>query len=103
SKEEVAICNCCPCCCPNSRNVQTGAVVNATHYLAKINSDLCVGCGTCIEKCYNNALFLNDDNKAERIEDFCIGCGVCAYFCPENAISMIEGPRMVKMLPPRKN
>ena len=103
SKEEVAICNCCSCCCPNSRNVQTSAVVNATYYLAQINLDLCIGCGTCVEKCYNSAIILNDDTKAERIEEFCIGCGVCAYFCPENAISMIEGMRMVRMLPPRKN
>ncbi|MFX1320158.1 MAG: ATP-binding protein [Promethearchaeota archaeon] len=103
SKEEVAICNCCSCCCPNSRNVQNNAVVNATFYLAQIDPDLCIGCGTCIEKCYNNAIFLNDENKAERIKEFCIGCGVCAYFCPENAISMVEGFRMVRMLPPRKN
>ncbi len=103
SREEVAICNCCSCCCPNSRNVQTNAVVNATFYLAQINLDLCLGCGTCVEKCHNSAIFLNDDNKAEIIGEFCIGCGVCAYFCPENAISMIEGMRMVRMLPHRKN
>jgi len=26
-----------------------------------------------------------------------------AYHCPENAISLIEGQRMVRMLPPREN
>ena len=46
---------------------------------------------------------LNNDDKAERIEEYCAGCGVCAYHCSENAISLIEGPRMVRMLPPRKN
>lgn len=102
SKEEVAICTCCSCCCPNSRNVQPGPVVNATNYLAQINPDLCAGCGTCIEECYNNAIFLNDDNIAERIEEYCVGCGVCAYFCPENAISLIEGSRIVRILPPKK-
>ncbi|MFX1392707.1 MAG: ATP-binding protein [Promethearchaeota archaeon] len=102
-KEEVAICNCCNCCCPNSRNVAFIAVTNATNFLAEINQDLCVGCGTCIEKCHNNAIILNDDNKAERIEKYCIGCGVCAYFCPENAISMLEGKRIVSIQPPRRN
>ena len=77
-------------------------VANATNYLSSIDQDLCVGCGTCVEKCYNNAIYLNDDNKAERIEEYCVGCGVCAYLCPENAISMIEGQRIVRMTPPRR-
>jgi NAD-dependent dihydropyrimidine dehydrogenase PreA subunit len=103
SKEEVAICNCCSCCCLTARDCLIFPVVNATNYLASIDEDLCIGCGTCVDMCYNKAIQLNDDNKAERIEEFCVGCGVCAYHCPENAISLIEGPRMVRMLPPRKN
>ena len=101
NKEEVAICNCCNCCCLTARDCLIFPVANATNYLASIDHDLCIGCGTCVEKCYNNAIELKD-NKAERIEKFCIGCGVCAYFCPENAISLIEGPRIVRMLPPKK-
>ena len=102
SKEEVAICNCCSCCCLTARECLIFPVANATNYLASIDYELCIGCGTCVEKCYNKAIELNDDNKAERIEEFCIGCGVCAYFCPENAISLIEGPRIVRILPPNK-
>jgi len=102
NKEEVAICNCCNCCCLTARDCLIFPVANATNYLASIDHDLCIGCGTCVEKCYNKAIELNEDNKAERIEEFCIGCGVCAYFCPENAISLIEGPRIVRMLPPKK-
>jgi ferredoxin len=103
NKEEVAICNCCSCCCLTARNCLVFPVVNSTNYLASIDHDLCVGCGTCVEKCYNKAIELNEDNKAESFEEFCIGCGVCAYFCPENAISLIQGPRVVRMLPPKKN
>ncbi len=102
TKEEVAICNCCSCCCLTARDCLIFPVVNATNYLASIDEDLCIGCGTCVEKCYNHAIELNDDNKAERDEEFCVGCGVCAYHCPENAISLIEGKRIVRMLPPRK-
>ncbi|MFX1376578.1 MAG: ATP-binding protein [Promethearchaeota archaeon] len=102
SKEEVAICNCCNCCCLTARDCLIFPVVNATNYLASINEDLCIGCGTCVDICYNKAIELNDDDKAERIEEFCVGCGVCAYHCPENAISLIEGQRTVRMLPPRK-
>jgi ferredoxin len=100
-KEEVAICNCCSCCCLTARECLILPTANATNYIASIDSNLCIGCGTCVEKCYNKAIVLNDDNKAERFEDFCVGCGVCAYFCPENAISLIESPRIVRMLPPK--
>ena len=102
TKDEVAICNCCSCCCLTAKNCLIFPVVNANNYLASIDEDLCIGCGTCVEKCYNKAVKLNDDDKAERDEEFCVGCGVCAYHCPENAISLIEGPRIVRMLPPRK-
>jgi len=51
----------------------------------------------------DKAIELNDDGKAEREEEFCVGCGVCAYHCPESAISLVEGPRLVRMLPPRRN
>ena len=102
TKDEVAICNCCSCCCLTAKNCLIFPVVNANNYLASIDEDLCIGCGTCVEKCYNKAVKLNDDDKAKRDEEFCVGCGVCAYHCPENAISLIEGPRIVRMLPPRK-
>ena len=102
-KEEVAICNCCSCCCLTARECLIFPTANATNYLASIDHNLCIGCGTCVEKCYNKAIQLNNDNKAERFEEFCVGCGVCAYFCPENAISLIEGPRIVRMLPPKIN
>jgi NAD-dependent dihydropyrimidine dehydrogenase PreA subunit len=101
--EEVAICNCCNCCCMTARDCLIFPVVNETNYLAEIDEDLCIGCGTCVDLCYNKAIELNDDDIAERIEEYCAGCGVCAYHCPENAISLIEGPRMVRMIPPRKN
>ncbi|MFX1503893.1 MAG: ATP-binding protein [Promethearchaeota archaeon] len=103
SKEEVAVCNCCNCCCLNARECLIFPTANATNYLAEIDPDLCIGCGTCIEMCHNKAIELNDDNKAERIEEYCIGCGVCAYFCPENAISLIEGPRIVRLFPEIKS
>ncbi|MHA2399558.1 MAG: ATP-binding protein [Promethearchaeota archaeon] len=103
SAEEVAICNCCNCCCMTARDCLIFPVVNETNYLASIDEDLCIGCGTCIDLCYNKAIELNDDNIAERVEEYCAGCGVCAYHCSEKAISLIEGPRMVRMLPPRKN
>lgn len=101
---EDAICNCCSDCCPQGGGFMVTPTANYTNYIAQINLDLCIGCGTCVEKCHELIIELNDDNIAERDEERCIGCGVCAYFCPENAISMVKTPlRIVRIMPPRQN
>jgi len=103
SKEEVAICNCCSCCCPTSSQHAPFPNVNLSNYIAEVDQDACIGCGTCVEKCFNGVLELNDEDKAERVREECVGCGVCAYFCPENAINLIEGPlRRIEIYPPKK-
>jgi len=96
-RDETSICNCCSCCCGQAG----GPTANATNYLAQVNQDLCIGCGTCVEKCHTSSMLLNEDGKAENIVENCIGCGVCAYFCPENAISLVEDERIVRIMPPR--
>ena len=102
-RDETSICNCCECCCATFEMWRTGAIsmINSTNYLSSIDESLCVGCGTCVEKCPVKAIELNDDNKAERNAEWCIGCGVCAHFCPENAISLLEGMRKVYVPPPK--
>jgi len=103
SKDETSVCNCCKDCCGTFELWKNGVLpmVNATNYLAKTDEDLCVGCGTCVEKCPVDAIELNDDGKAERNENWCIGCGICAHFCPEGAISLLEGQRTVFVPPPK--
>ncbi|MHA1467520.1 MAG: ATP-binding protein [Promethearchaeota archaeon] len=99
--EEVAICNCCSCCCPVSKPHAILPAITIANYVAKIDEDECIGCGTCVEKCHNQVLELNDDGKAELVGEECIGCGVCAYFCPENAIALEQIPKKrVMILPP---
>jgi NAD-dependent dihydropyrimidine dehydrogenase PreA subunit/DNA-binding Lrp family transcriptional regulator len=100
SKDEVAICNCCSCCCPTSKVSVTFPNVNIASFTIDIDQDLCTGCGTCVEKCFNQVLELNEHGRAEQVGEECIGCGVCAYLCPENVISLIEGPhRRVNIIP----
>ncbi|MFW9941954.1 MAG: 4Fe-4S binding protein [Candidatus Thorarchaeota archaeon] len=99
---EDAICNCCSDCCPQGGGFMVRPVANYTNFLSQINPELCIGCGTCVEKCHQLIIELNEDGIAERDEERCIGCGVCAYFCPENAISMVKTPlRIVRIMPPR--
>lgn len=101
SKEETSICNCCRCCCANGVDNMIAPLINVTNFLAMVNDEICIGCGTCVEKCHTYAAYLNDDKKARKKEEHCIGCGVCAHFCPQNAITMVEGERIVR-IPPKK-
>ena len=98
-REEDSICNCCSDCCGQAKNITS----NLSNFIARVDHDLCIGCGTCVEKCYSGAKELNNEGKAETIEERCIGCGICAAFCPEGAISLVENQRVVRLAPPRSN
>ena len=92
-----AICNCCKCCCGIFQFYHRGIMPFHTisSYIAEVNVDDCIGCGTCVEKCPMEALDL-EDNIAVLDKDKCIGCGVCAHHCPEEAITLERtGPRDV--------
>lgn len=102
TKDETSICNCCRCCCGNSVDNMIFPITNATNYLAVVDKDLCIGCGKCVDVCHTGSAYLNDDKKADRVKDTCIGCGVCAQFCPVDAISLVEGERIVTILPQKK-
>ena len=48
----------------------------------------CIGCGTCIETCKQNALKLEEDGlHIDR--DKCISCGDCEAACPSTALSIL--------------
>jgi len=51
-------------------------------------SRFCIGCGTCIKTCPNNALTL-ENGKAVVDHKLCILCGYCNPVCPEFAIRLI--------------
>ncbi|MFW9824359.1 MAG: 4Fe-4S binding protein [Candidatus Thorarchaeota archaeon] len=96
-REEDSICNCCSDCCGQAK----GMTSNFSNFLARVDPDICTGCGICVEKCYSGAKELNDEGKAETNEERCIGCGICAAYCPDGAISLVEKPRVVRLAPPR--
>ena len=105
TKEETSICNCCVDCCATFELWRDGVMplINSTYYLSSVHEELCVGCGTCVEKCTVGAIYLNDNDKAEVDKVRCIGCGLCAHFCPQGAIELLEGMRTVYVPPLREN
>lgn len=48
----------------------------------------CEGCGACITRCPNKAVFRNDSGLADVDHDVCLTCGYCAPVCPVRAIIM---------------
>lgn len=49
----------------------------------------CEGCGDCLERCPNRAIFRNRSGLAEVDYESCLTCGYCAPVCPVRAIIMI--------------
>lgn len=100
SRDETSICSCCTCCCGNAHDNTIAGTANEAWFLAVIDHEQCVGCGTCVEHCNAKALTMGDDDKPVLDEELCIGCGYCAYLCPENAVGLSQSHRVVYVTPP---
>ena len=96
------ICSCCKCCCGLFRYHHNGTwpYQTVTSYISKFDSELCNGCGVCVEKCPMENITLKDNIAIP--DKKCIGCGVCTHFCTQNAFKLHRtGPRNVFVLPKR--
>ena len=88
------ICACCGCCCGVLRiqKMLPAPAKNWAHnYYAVIDTELCTGCGTCVERCQIDAITMDEQNDCSVINlDRCIGCGNCVVTCPAEAIKMVK-------------
>ncbi|MEW6079089.1 MAG: 4Fe-4S binding protein [Thermodesulfobacteriota bacterium] len=102
-KDEMAVCNCCKCCCETFNSFYRGGVPTITYtaYIARVDAGTCTGCESCVEICPMEAIAMADG--VARIDDpRCIGCGVCAYHCPAEALTLERtGQRHVFVPPPK--
>lgn len=48
----------------------------------------CTGCGTCVEKCHQNAMEIIH-GKAEVDSEKCLVCGYCGAYCPQFCIKVV--------------
>jgi electron transport complex protein RnfB len=90
SKHLSNICNCCSCCCASMRGITQKGLdkhkfLNAM-FESIVNEELCVSCGTCVDRCPVGAIEIDDFAVVSR--EKCLGCGLCATACPEEAINM---------------
>ena len=84
------ICNCCSCSCIFlSNHVKKGLnLLSPSRYLARVDQELCVGCGTCQERCPSGAIRLTAAGRAQVDSRLCLGCGVCTPTCETKAVDL---------------
>ena len=93
-KDILNICCCCDCCCAVLRNLKKfdrPADYAQSQFQARIDSELCIACGTCSERCQVDAIVEKEDVMAVDTGR-CIGCALCVPTCSEEAISLVSKP-----------
>ncbi len=86
------ICSCCSCCCHSLSAALRFGYSDHVFYSTMIacqDSELCIHCGECIDRCQFKARYLDDDRLQFEPEK-CSGCGLCLKNCPNDAITMIR-------------
>ena len=89
------LCHCCDCCC----NVMGAAIRygvahqlrNPSRYRARVDSESCVGCQNCIDRCFFGAIEMKKVSSSKKLKAFvdeekCMGCGLCVIGCEQKAL-----------------
>lgn len=103
SQHPLGICCCCGCCCDvlvNQKMFDSPAQYFASNFYAELDSNACIDCGICEERCNMDAIG-NKNDKYEVDLTRCIGCGNCSSACPVEAITLLK--KQEEILPPKNS
>lgn len=101
TKDPFCICICCGCCCgvlKAAKQFQNPAKLFSTNYFAEVDTESCIGCKNCVERCQMEAITI--ENKIAIIDlGRCIGCGLCVTTCPTKTLRLIKKEK--ETVPPK--
>lgn len=68
--------------------------------IENIDSDLCIGCGICIDCCAMDVIRMDEQNRKAVIKypEDCMLCLVCEQECPVDAIYVSPEKRVLPLL-----
>ena len=66
----------------------------------RVQKDLCVGCGLCVDACSMEILEVDDRVSIMLDADKCIECGSCVRACPKGAITVsnVSAPKKKRVI-----
>ena len=90
SKDCEIICQCAVECCGllgfiNLVGGTGDAMAAVSHYTMEVDTEKCIQCGMCGEKCVMHSLTYDPETGFPVVGKTCVGCGVCALTCPVEA------------------
>jgi Fe-S-cluster-containing hydrogenase component 2 len=91
-QEPTFMCACCNDCCQvlgMAKAFPKPADVLGSNFFAEVNTELCTGIGTCVDRCPMEAVFMDNGFASVNLAR-CIGCGLCVPTCPEDAIYLVQ-------------
>jgi Pyruvate/2-oxoacid:ferredoxin oxidoreductase delta subunit len=103
------VCYCCPDACEMLYSYTQSDrldLVEPNRFEAAVDTDSCIGCQVCVERCPFNAVEMvkvsgSKKLKASIVSENCKGCGVCVVGCKQKAMHL-EVVRPKEYMLPRK-
>ncbi|TFG24408.1 MAG: 4Fe-4S dicluster domain-containing protein [Promethearchaeota archaeon] len=103
SQKPEFICCCCRCCCgilSMQKLIPNPIKFWRSNYYAEIDTELCEGCKTCVERCQVDAIMIKKSKNIAKVNfNRCIGCGNCVTTGPTHAIRLVK--KKDEILPPK--
>jgi formate hydrogenlyase subunit 6/NADH:ubiquinone oxidoreductase subunit I len=102
------LCHCCECCCnvmgATIRHNVAHQLRNPSRYRASVDSGSCIGCQTCVDRCFFNAIEMKKVPNSKKLkasvnEEKCMGCGLCVIGCEQKALifNLVKPPRYLSI------